>query len=252
MSAFADWQHSNPSRRSTVILATADSVVADRPLPDGLREAIAERLTHEPDNNVLVDVVWLVRQHPELLADKALGALIDAIAGHENNSITLLSEIDRYNQVRKMRDQIFVSYAHEDERFADELLAMLRPLVEHARIDKIWIDKNIPVGAKWRNEIEEALRQTRVAILLLSSDFLNSKFITETELPVICAAAERGELTIVPVMVRSCNFDVVSCIGERQFINPPDQPLALMPAAQREATWFKISQRLKTLYPGTP
>ena len=47
----------------------------------------------------------------------------------------------------------------------------------------LWDDTRIETGDVWRTEIQEALDQTRVAILLVSADFMASNFIVGKELP---------------------------------------------------------------------
>ena len=77
---------------------------------------------------------------------------------------------------------IFVSYSHKDEREKDKLLSHLGVLQHQGLID-LWSDDRIGAGTHWKQEISEAIAQAKVAILLISANFLTSDFILGEEVP---------------------------------------------------------------------
>ena len=95
----------------------------------------------------------------------------------------------------KERNQLFISYSHSDARHLKEFQPHLKFLEESGLVN-FWNDKKIEAGADWRKEIEQALARARVAILLISPDFLVSDFINEYELPALLEAAQKGEVAI--------------------------------------------------------
>ena len=119
------------------------------------------------------------------------------------------------------RSQLFISYSHADRPWVDRLQKMIRPLVRSEDL-QLWDDSRIPPGAKWREEIEKALASAKVALLLVSDDFLASEFVTNKELPPLLEAAEREGLRILWVCLSPC-FVEETPISDYQALLSPHQ-----------------------------
>jgi hypothetical protein len=97
---------------------------------------------------------------------------------------------------------VFISYSHKDESEKDRLLSHLSVLQREGLIS-LWSD-DIAAGADWKQEIGEAMAQARVAILLISANFLTSNFILGKEVPILLKQRQSEGLIIFPVIVRAC------------------------------------------------
>ena len=65
-----------------------------------------------------------------------------------------------------------------------------------------WYDRDIDVGMEWRDEIARQLEAADVIVLLVSADFLASDFCYEEEMLRAMERADRGDATLVGVMLR--------------------------------------------------
>jgi len=137
------------------------------------------------------------------------------------------------------RDQLFISYSHVDRQWVERLQTMIRPLVRSHGL-RLWDDSQIQPGDKWREEIETALAAAKVALLLVSSDFLASEFVTNSELPQLLAAAEEEGLRILWVPLRP-SLVRRTPIGAYQALGDPGRPLARMDPVEQEEALVEIA-----------
>jgi hypothetical protein len=145
------------------------------------------------------------------------------------------------------RTRVFVSYSHRDKRHLDRLRVHLRPLEQKGVID-LWDDTRLIPGSEWAREIADAIDSAKVAILLVSADFLASSFIVENELPPLLAAAKRGGAAILPVVVGACRFTSTPELSAYQSANDPVKPLASLPAAERERVWVRVGDAIAAAF----
>ena len=138
------------------------------------------------------------------------------------------------------RDLVFVSYAHEDEKWRDRLRVFLTPYEKQGKF-KIWADSHIPVGSRWRREIDAALAGTRVGVVLVTQDLVASDFIVDVELPALLAAVESADVVIVVVPVSAATHELLG-LGEYQWARSPSKPLDRLDKPRRNEALVRITK----------
>jgi hypothetical protein len=101
------------------------------------------------------------------------------------------------------RPSVFISYSHKDEKEKNELLVYLGVLRGAGLVD-LWSDDRIGAGSDWEHKINEAMVDAKVAILLISANFLTSEFILSKEVPALLAHRQSKGLTIFPIIAKQC------------------------------------------------
>lgn len=155
----------------------------------------------------------------------------------ENN---LSPRVDQKNQ---QRTNVFISYSHKDKRWLEQLRTMLSPLVRMGALT-IWDDTQIKGGDKWFEEISKALGSAKVAVLLVSADFLASDFVNNHELPELLKAANQDGLILLWILVRHCMVEE-TVFAQYQFANDLSKPLNTLSVAKREEELKKICGQIK-------
>ena len=124
---------------------------------------------------------------------------------------------------------IFIVFANQDRDVCDRLLRQMN-LVKDRHGWSIWSAKEIKAGDRWGDEIERWLQDSEVVILLLSTDFFNSPYIIETELPEVIKKHRQGNCHIIPIVARDClwketRFGEYAELGDIQALPVGERPI---------------------------
>ncbi|HVT18381.1 MAG TPA: TIR domain-containing protein [Thermoanaerobaculia bacterium] len=120
---------------------------------------------------------------------------------------------------------VFMSYSHVDEAWKDRVVKQLKVLEMEGVLD-VWDDRRISAGDDWLPDIEAAMERARVAILLISADFLISKFIRGTEVPRLLERRRSAGLLVIPVIVYPCPWQEVTWLAPIQCRPKDGRPLS--------------------------
>jgi hypothetical protein len=142
---------------------------------------------------------------------------------------------------------VFISYSHKDAKWLERLQVHLKPLERIGTIAR-WDDTSIKPGSKWHEEIKNAVASAKVAVLLISADFLSSDFISTNELPPLLAAAETKGTIVLPVIVSPCLFQLTDSLSQFQSVNPLNRPLSKMTRNEQEEVFVKITETIENIF----
>ena len=152
---------------------------------------------------------------------------------------------------RIKREKVFISYSHKDTAWMERFRVHLEPLEREGLLD-FWVDEHINPGDQWFEEIAEAIAATKVAVLLISPNFLASEFIAEHELPPLLKAARQGKVRILPLYLTSSNVNAMQDLSAFQGINDPAQPLASLSEADQDRAMVDASTAIRTALDKAP
>jgi hypothetical protein len=147
---------------------------------------------------------------------------------------------------KNMTPKIFISYSHKDEKFKDELVKMLAGLQRRGVIDA-WQDRRIEPGAEWFNAIKKAINECDIAVLLVSSDFIESCFINDEELPDLLKRRKEEGMIVIPIIVRDCLWKSEPVLKDLQALPTDGKAVIKFSEAtgERDQVWMEIAQAIE-------
>ena len=135
---------------------------------------------------------------------------------------------------------IFISYAHEDEGMRKKLIDHLGGL-RHGKYIKAWYDGEIIPGQEWAPEIVRRLDEADIILLLITSSFLGSEFISRVELARALERHRRGEAIVIPVILKPADWRSAGLAGLQAL---PKEAKAVSTWPDHDAAYLDIAQGL--------
>ncbi len=138
---------------------------------------------------------------------------------------------------------VFVSFSHRDEDLRRRLESHLALLGREGRI-ALWHDRKIGAGEEWGSRISGHLEAADLVLLLVSADFLASKYCYEIEMQRALQRHGEGTARVVPVLLRPCDWQ------EAPFARFQALPLDGRPVtswADEDAAWTAVAEGLRAL-----
>jgi parallel beta-helix repeat protein len=137
--------------------------------------------------------------------------------------------------------EIFFSYSHKDEELRDELEKHLS-ILKHRKLISAWHDREIGAGEEWKGEIDEHLNSAKIVLLLISSDFLASKYCYDIEMKRAIERHDSGEARVIPIILRHAYWE-----------GSPFSKLQALPANAepvKDGSWRSIDAAFKDVAEG--
>lgn len=231
-------------------------------------------MIEEPDN-LIFKQLHILRQlkRDKLLEDEVVIRIQEKItldyitSMRVETSINSTQNINSKDMEDKLREEnlphIFVCYAHKDNessessnRWLNRLLEQLEPLNIQGQV-KSWSDRDIEIGSDWHESIQSTLQHAKAAVLLVSPAFLASKYIRNSELPILLKNAKDRGVKILPIILRHCLYEETKfkypdpfngpeelSLSSLQSANPPSKPLNRMEEYEQDETLLSVAKRL--------
>ena len=147
--------------------------------------------------------------------------------------------------------KVFISYSHRDEEEKDHLVSHLGVLQSEGLVD-LWVDDRLAGGGDWEGEIRTAMGEARVAILLVTRHFLNSRFILGTEVPTLLRARTERGLTVLPIIGRPCAWQRVGWLARMNVRPKNGAPVWRDRGAHADDELARIAEEVATILDRPP
>lgn len=208
------WKCSDSREKEILTLVAGDHALASGRLAQWRRERdlLDKRglISRQSDRNYKIFTTtfkrWLL-DHLYELDDGKWQTLL------ENPSATVDSPTAA-SPLKTRKPLVFISYSHNDEQEKEALLTQLRVLERGSGLVDVWSDDRIGGGEAWESAIEAAMASAKVAILLVSANFLTSEFINRKEVPELLRRRVREGLQVLPVIARDCAWQEIKWLAE--------------------------------------
>jgi hypothetical protein len=128
--------------------------------------------------------------------------------------------------------EVFLAYVQQDLRFASRLQVHFRALYPGKTI--LWTDRRIPPGDDYLHELNSALDVAKVAVVLVSADFLAAEFVAAVQLPRLLALRAAGGFVVIPIITAPCLYEQIPGFGSLKPFNSCDKPLSAMRRTEAE------------------
>lgn len=117
--------------------------------------------------------------------------------------------------------KVFVTYSHEDKAYLGDnsLLGYLKG-IEQDDVE-FWTDRNIDAGEFWDDVIKTNLRNSPIALVLVSQAFLDSKYCKDVEIKGLL----ENRVHLIPVILSPCEWQRHEWLSRRQFLPGGDETI---------------------------
>ena len=223
------------------------------------KEALESRQKLPPElRSTLDEIQNELLENPNKHRERVIPASRDGksfVYSHPDPLIQITYEIDSDNKIvyffhfsapaLKVQKNLFISYSHENENWLNKVRKFLTDL-EQQGVLKLWDDRELEAGKPWHEQILEALETASAGVLLVSQEFLDSEYITKTELPkLLKGAKEKGKSIFWIHVSPSTVFRSHKVITRFQSLHKnPKVSLEELPEAEQKKTLVYISSKL--------
>lgn len=136
---------------------------------------------------------------------------------------------------------IFISYSLKDIEWVKRIQQHLAPLLQKKNLS-LWSDNLIYLNKNLQDSIQLAIKEAQVIIVLISSNYLDSK-LPEIELSLVIDKYQNDKVKVFPVIVSPIStLSISDILQEWQMIGSISEPLSNLSENKQEQALRKLSQ----------
>lgn len=182
-----------------------------------------------------------VLRGPLIINEEKSKKIIENHAVLKDSLLTWIEQAkeEHKNEKGAFNPSIFISYSHADECYKDQLKAHLSLIKMNWTAGTIWDDRKLEFGSNYDIQIEKAIKDANIHILLISSDYFNSPY-CRREFELIC---ETNGIKI-PIIVRDCYWRKVLDREALRYITLPENNSNIFASADKDREYSKIVEKI--------
>ena len=156
----------------------------------------------------------------------------------------IVREESAQSETGRKRSKILLAYSHADSPWLERVRTYLKEFEDEGFEVDVWDELQLAAGKKWELEIAAALKVIKIAILLISTDFLNSNAIMDNEFPPLLEAAEQDGAVVLPVILKPSRFTKNPYLCQYPPLNHPEKPLITLSEARQEEVLIRLTETI--------
>ena len=152
----------------------------------------------------------------------------------------------RKGAATRQQPTVLLCHCHQDKLWADRIATHLSVFAQQGNLET-WDDQQIRVGSNWLSALEDAVRRARVFLVLVSAEFLASRFMVEQELLLLSERRMKEGIHIVPILVSPCAWQQHPFFGSSQVRPMGGQPLSVLSKNKADVVLAKLATTIVKL-----
>ena len=151
------------------------------------------------------------------------------------------------NTATAAKPLVFISASHKDKAWRGRLKTKLDAFADQI---EWWDDSKLQTSTEWPKQIEDAIKSARIAIILLSPDYVASSS-ARSELQRLKRGQRAGSLRLFPILLHDCDWREIEEIRDIQIWSMA-RPVARLKEDVVDYELEKIATAILTLASGEP
>jgi len=149
--------------------------------------------------------------------------------------------------------KIFISYSHDDKKYVDNknphsILKFIRGLEKEINVE-FWLDERITTGDLWDAEIRKNIKDSQMAICLISQSFIDSSYISKIEIRKFLEKRKKEGMKIYPIILSACDWSKYKWLKQTQYIPKNNRNIELhyRNEGKRKELYATIRKEIKNI-----
>jgi hypothetical protein len=188
--------------------------------------------------------LWELMPNPGIAKDQfeALGGATTTREGASAVAEALLPLVVQSVAHRKgaAPKSVFISYSRRDSVWLEHVRTILQP-VERTGAIRCWTDVEVEAGAQWDTELRRQMSVCDIAILLVSANYLDSRYVNIVELPTLVERARTGRTRLLWMLLSPCAWRETELVHIQSGL-PPDVFLEELEPTELQIALVKLRE----------